>query len=89
MEIPQELKIGGHIYKVRCKEGTGSDMDVLGLCNSNENIITINAGAVQSQKEATLIHEILHAINGGLSEPIVHSLGEQLFQVLKDNDLLK
>lgn len=46
----------------------------------------------QSQKESTLIHEIIHICNTEVGSEnhhaLISSLAEQLYQVLKDNKLL-
>lgn len=89
MIIPKKLKVGGHIFDVVIEK-----MDCMGSCNSTDNIINISKDAVQSQKEATLMHEIFHAINttfsGGhnFSHALLDSLAEQFYQVLRDNKLL-
>lgn len=91
MRIPNKLKIGGHIVKV---EIANLRPELDGEFNGDKNIISISKSIPQSRKEATLIHEILHAMNATLGETstghiFLDSLSEQLYQVLKDNHLLK
>lgn len=92
MKIPKTLKIGGHTFKIDLKSDLKGE---LGSCDSVKNIIEIDSNAVQSQQEATLIHEIFHAINttldGGhnFSHALLDSISEQFYQVLKDNKMLK
>lgn len=91
MEIPQELKIGGHRMRV---ELVDLPDDIDGEYDNQELLISINRNLPQSMKESTLIHEIMHALNGTFdSETFAHSLldsmAEQLYQVLKDNQLLR
>lgn len=91
MRIPKKLKIGGHTYTVKFDP----ERDNLGYCDSVNNIININKKAVQTQQEATLIHEIFHAINTtfdsghNFSHSLLDSLSEQFYQVLKENKLLR
>lgn len=90
MNIPKKLKIGGHQFRVELVEGNNLDEDnTCGKCDKNKNTILISKSLSQSQKEVTLFHEIIHAVNGELEEEIVDSLAEQLYQVLSANNLLK
>jgi hypothetical protein len=43
----------------------------------------------QSQKEVTLLHELLHCINNQMAEKDIEFLAQALGQVLIDNNLLK
>jgi len=90
MNIPNEfkLKIGGLIYEVR---------QVLGLADSGNQddsnlVILLNKGLKQEQKESTLLHEIIEAINSandlGLTHQTIQTLEASLYQVLKDNDFI-
>ena len=89
MKIPSEILIGGHTVKIKLaplEENGNSDFDT--------NTITIDSSLPQSQRESTLIHEILHFLNSTLGDsPMGHalldSLAEQLYQVLRTNHLLK
>lgn len=81
--IPTSLKIGGHLITIKQVELEEDN----GYYESAENTITINSKLPLSQKESTLIHEILHVLNGTLSHTLLDSLSEQLYQVLKDNTL--
>jgi hypothetical protein len=89
MTIPKKLKIGGHVITVKLKKMTDC-----GAFYNAKNLIEIREDLPQSQKEATLIHEIFHAINSvfGDSESshvILDSFSEQLYQILVDNKMLK
>ncbi|MCK9371003.1 hypothetical protein M0R04_13920 [Candidatus Dojkabacteria bacterium] len=92
MKIPDQLKIGGHIVKVELID-LGESLD--GEFDSQKNRIALNSKLPPSQMEASLLHEILHACNAGFSgdDSVIHvlmeSISQQLYQVLKDNDLLK
>jgi hypothetical protein len=88
MKIPNKLKIGAHVYEVVVAkdlfEGT-----TCGIQLRKDNKIGINAELPVSHQGATLLHEILHAINSELDHTILDSLAEQLYQVLSDNRMLK
>ena len=90
MEIPTVLKVGGHAIKVvEVSKEEANDKDYCGETSYQENIIRIDSSLSQSRKEATLIHEILHNLKTVMDHEFLDSLSEQLYQVLKDNGLLK
>ena len=86
MKIPEKLKILAHTYTV---------LEIDGIVDSgNRNVerthtIILNKRLCQTEKEETLFHEILHAINSELSEKDVEFLAQTLYLVLKENNLLK
>lgn len=88
MVIPKTLRIGGHTYKIVFTTLENE----LGKCDYDKCIIYIEKDMVQSQKEATLIHEVFHALNSTMDEGLGHmlldSLSEQFYAVLKDNKLI-
>lgn len=94
MKIPKKLKIGGHSYEVRIVK----DGDILffageGATSRSSHIIEISEDYPQSEKEATLLHEIFHALNSqfdeGINHILIESLSQQLYQVLSDNKMLR
>lgn len=86
VRIPKKVKIGIIWYKIVEKEMTCGAM---GELDRHTNTIYINKNISQEQKFNTLLHEILHAINGEIIEPIIESFANGLSQVLKDNGLWK
>ena len=74
------MKIGIHKYRIVYKE-----MEDCGEVDRTKNIISIKKDMSESEKLVTLWHEILHVINGELSETLVESLAQQLSSVLKEN----
>ena len=91
MNIPQKLKIGGHWIKVDCSKELKDDV---GTFSSANNTISICKTLAQSQKECTLIHEMMHVMNSGWEinnerHAFMDSIAEQFYQVLVDNKLLK
>src|SRR3990167_2559903 len=88
MKFPKQLKIGGHIYKVKIeKESNVAVSSACGKTEREKGEIYIKSDLMETEQMATLLHEILHVINGELSDSLVEALSQQLFQVLKDNDL--
>lgn len=94
MKIPQKIKIGGHIYGIIKRDREKEDgKSSCGTHDGKYNKIWINIAWSQSQQESTLIHEIIEAINWlqalGLEDRQVQGLEAGLYQVLKDNRLIK
>lgn len=87
MKIPKKLKIGGHIVTVREVEEVVDGEKWAGGWTESQNLIEIRKAQAQSQKEVTLIHEILHCINLQLDHDHVEFLSQALYQVIKDNKL--
>ena len=89
MNIPKSLKIGGHTYKVEVtKDKNKIDDDSVGCLDRKTGTIYISEDLIQSEREATLLHEILHTLNGELTETFVEGLAQQLYQVLSDNQII-
>lgn len=86
MKIPKSLKIGGHLYTISLVDP--EDIQDCGQQNRSRNTIKIRNDLPQSQLEETLIHEVLHAINGDLKEETVDFLSMAIYQILKDNKLI-
>jgi hypothetical protein len=91
MKIPKRLKVGGQVIEIESsKELPGVNGDF----SAAKNLIRICKTLPQSQKEVTLFHELLHALNSEMSTThvghmLLESLSQQLYQVLKDNHLLR
>jgi hypothetical protein len=92
MKIPRRIKIGGHWFSVLYKSDSKDGFEGSGRKSSWANQIILQTNAVQSKKESTLIHEIIHEIAWqhelGLSESQVSTIAEGFYQVLLDNRLL-
>jgi hypothetical protein len=91
--IRMHLNIGGHTYKVIVKNRIKDGIDNAGTVVVSENTIWINEDQCKTQQESTLLHEIIEAINITYDLRLKHSqittLEVTLYQVLKDNNLLK
>ncbi len=86
MRIPNKLKIGGRIFDVR---------EVVGLVDngnfkeSGHNTILLDAELNQESRELAFFHEVLHSLNNQLDDRDVEWMAQGIYQVLKDNNLLK
>jgi len=92
MKIPKKIKICGIEYDVVIRKLENPDnfgMHVMKDCK----LYISNEGTNKQIQEETFIHEILHAIEHilhiDLDERDVSGISHILYQVLKDNDLLK
>lgn len=89
MRIKKFYKIGGHKVKVVFKKLEKN----IATSSLVDNLIEIDIGATQDQRESALIHEFGHFINStfsrGKNHIILDSLSEQLYQIFKDNNMLK
>lgn len=83
MKIPKTLKIGGHTVPIKILPALPAD----GYYVHDSSHIELRKELNSSMKEQTLLHEIFHAINSELDHPLMESLSQQLYQVLKDNKL--
>lgn len=85
MIYPKKLKIGGHTIKLLITPDVPN-----GNCGQFEikkNEMMINSDQEPTQMEASLIHEILHALNITLNEEHVEFISQGLYQVIVDNKL--
>ena len=92
MKIPHEVKIGGIVYSVHIAEDWLGRGDADGQKFYDEemgNSIYIASHLSQEAKEVTFIHEALHCMNTTIGHEFLDSLAEQLYQFLKDNELLR
>jgi len=93
MNIPDKLKIFGHEYEVVVNDEVKTGNSDYGIFSLKHCKISINSEIAHFQKESTLIHEILEAINAHLRLDLDHkqifALETGLYQILKDNGLLK
>ena len=83
------MRIGGHrISVVVCD----LPEDTYGEFDEKKNEIRISSSLPYSQKEVTLLHELLGVLNPTLHESelghmLMESIAQQLYQVLKHNPL--
>lgn len=95
MRIPETLKVGPYTYAVKELEEVKSERgaDLWGQCLMEEQEISLRAGQSSDRKAVALFHEVLHALEDVLeitiNEKDLTRLAPALYQVLRDNDLLK
>ena len=89
MNIPNKVKIGGHIYKIVFEKESNLGTNDCGKTDRTKGIITIDTDLIQSEKESTFFHEVLHVINNEYKEVEIDFLAMALYGFLKDNNLLK
>ena len=92
MKIPPKLKVLGIDYEVRRPEVVECEGEVaIGMHSGKDGFIAIKRDLTPTMAEATFFHEIVHAVNIGdtLSEEQVEQIARGLYQVLKDNNLLR
>lgn len=102
MIIPKKLKIWGLEWEVKENQDVANEGNCFGSTHSRTSKIFLEKDVSQQIKETTILHEILHAIwwqvglaerfkkiEGITEEQIISSIDTALYQVLKDNNLLK
>lgn len=88
-KLPKTVKIGGHTISITQKSG----LENMGEYEREKGLITLEKDMDQSQKAATLLHEILHVILTEMhpklpaqtEEGVVTALEVGLFAFIKDN----
>lgn len=88
MKIPGKVKIGGHTLNVELSEDIGN----MGEWRSGKQVIKIYKDTCHSQREETLLHEIIECVNFTyelkLSHQKIQILGAVLHQIIIDNPLI-
>lgn len=92
MKIPKKIKISGHVLKIKEVAELDNNQN-LGRYTMSKNEILLDKNSDVQQKESTFFHEIIEALNSmyeiGLKHRDISTLENSLYQVLKDNNLLK
>ncbi len=86
MRIPKKLKINAITYDI-VFTADEKIKDCLGKVSWRENKIYIDESLGQLQREATLLHEILHVINSNYDNKEVEFLSQAFHQIINDNKL--
>ena len=95
MIIPKKIKIGGHWFNVEFRENRENQdgMSFPATSHSRVNKIWIDKNQSQQRQESCLIHEIIEMLNyefqWDLEHKVISQLDSGLYQVLKDNKLIK
>lgn len=100
MKIPKKLKINGFDWEVIESQDTANEGNCFGSTHFSTQKIFLEPSATRQKKEQAFIHEILHAIwwqqcvgnatdDKTLEEKVISAMSFGLYQVLKDNNMLK
>lgn len=91
MKFPEYVKIGGLKMKIIFDSRLASSDDRFGECDHMRGRIVLDASQPDDHKELSLLHEIIEKINAENELDLEHrqitSLTNNLYQVLKDNEL--
>lgn len=90
MTLCEEVKVGYKHYKVKEEQNLHEDgAELQGQIRYLEQEIALREDMTEESKEATLMHECLHALDEmygiGLSEEQVERLGNALYMFIGDN----
>lgn len=97
MEIPKKIKVNGIDYEIELVEEFKDELhegaEYRGKVLFKENKIMLLNSYQTDDKFRTLLHEALHILEDDykmeLSEDTIRRIVSGLYQVLKDNNLLK
>lgn len=100
MKIPNKIKIIGFDWEVKHDKNVAMEGSIFGSTHTQSQTIFLDPANTKQKDEHTFLHEIMHAVfwQTGLGrrfhdhkqeEEIVAALASGMYQVLKDNDLLK
>ncbi|MEK6880052.1 MAG: hypothetical protein AABY22_10610 [Nanoarchaeota archaeon] len=95
MKIPKKLKVGGHEYTIRITPVTdkAKGSNNWGRTYHATQEILIDKELSITKQEETFVHEIVHCIESFMEsnskENHVTRFSNGLYQVLKENNLLK
>ena len=92
MKIPEVVKIGAYDYKVvEVDKLVHEGKELLGLCDRENNVISLLKGMKPKKEKEVFIHECLHAIEESygitLGEKKVNLLGLAIMALISDNKL--
>lgn len=87
MKIPKYIKVGGQRITILRDEIAGGYDGDYGWTKNDENIIYVSKNLPPTREAEVFLHEILHMINGYLTEKECDYLSGALYQVIKDNKL--
>ena len=89
MKLPTKLRVLGHdILVKRVNVGLSMTRNI-GEYDADHAVITVKMGLETSVEDATILHEVIHAIDNTLnldmSEEQVTGVAQGIFQFLADN----
>lgn len=89
IKVPQEVQVGGHVYVIELDGEDLKDSHNWGETNFRTLTIKIDKERGLSQRQETLLHELIHVIDEvymhcRLTEDQVDALGQGLNQIFFD-----
>ncbi len=100
MKIPSTIKIAGMLWKVKMSKPVTDQGHCFGSTHLQTEEIYLDPSTSQQRQEETFLHEVMHVAyyntslherlkDQKIEEEVVAALATAMFQVLKDNNLLK
>jgi len=101
MKIPKKIRIIGFDWQIKESQAIADEGNCFGSTHTQNQVIYLEPKAPLQKKEQVFFHEMLHALwwqqglfqrfkdKKEIEEEIVTTLSQGLYQVLKDNNLLK
>lgn len=100
MKIPKKLHINGFDWDIIWSQDIADEGSCYGSAHLSKQKMFLSPSGTKQKIEETFIHEILHAVwwqqcinnmidDDTAEEKIINALAFGLYQVLKDNNLLK
>lgn len=87
----KQLKIGGHVFKVKYDPNLADDRNRWGEVRFRNNVILLAPNLCKERLQEILLHEIFETLDqqGELDLPhrTIETLSSMMYQVLKDNEL--
>lgn len=63
VKVPREIKIATHTYRIAFDPHMRHDEACYGQVNHREQVVNIESSVPPSQRDQTLIHEIVHIVD--------------------------
>ena len=95
MNIPEQIKIGGKIYKVEKTDALVLGCEYDAECIYSDLVIRVRPTMAKGKMECDFIHEMFHAIHDFLGyfnhdEKKIDELANALYMIIQDNpDIFK
>lgn len=102
MKIPKKIRINGFDWSVEENEKVAIEGNIFGSAHYVKQRIFLDPDESRQKKEQCLLHEVLHVVfwqsglktrfekvQGVTEEEIVQALSFGIYQVLRDNKMLK
>ncbi len=89
IKVPRQIKVSSMVYDVILTDSLEKDYKLLGQCLTDTGVIKVDSKSKLQVKDATLLHEIIHAISDvyrcDLEESNIERIAHGLADVLKNS----